>query len=145
LSCRRVPSFEDLPHLLLPLALVGDVLLHTLQVVVDCAGWCRCRLGSVHTLSKLILQSDASGGTVACRGPACCQFVSFPLSDLRDLAWVSREEGAGDVQSTVDMTAMQGFSNFCFGAWTRRISSGGRRMGLGPPAGMLGDVRGALG
>lgn len=44
------------------------------------------------------------------------------------------EEGRGaNVQRTLDMMAMQGFSGTRFGLCTRRAFSGGRRIGLCAP------------
>lgn len=53
------------------LLLAGDVLLHPRQVVVDRVRRRRRRRRAVHALAQLVLDGGASGGVVACRGPAC--------------------------------------------------------------------------
>lgn len=42
------------------------------------------------------------------------------------------QKGAKFVPRTLDITAMQGFSGFRFGLWTRSVCRGGRRIGLWP-------------
>lgn len=44
-----------------------------------------------------------------------------------------KEGEGGNVPSTLDIIAMQGFSGCRLGLCTRRVLRGGRRMGLWPP------------
>ena len=133
-------------------ALADDVLLHTVEVVVDRVGGRGRRRRSVHALAQLVLDSSAAGGVKAGRSPASCLGEKSSVINMLPKLGTQNEPGNGPngermgLPRTVDMSAMQGFSGCRLGLCTRSVLSGGRRMGRAVPAGMVGERRsGALG
>ena len=125
------PSQASFSFALLP---VRHVLLHPPQMIVDVIRPRGRRLRPVDAFAQLGLHGGAPGCVVA-RGRPACYFGSCVSWEKLTQYIIAVKGGGGrggreDIPRTLDMMAMQGFSTLCLGLCTRRVLSGGSRMGL---------------
>jgi len=136
LSCHSPARHPPLGLRRHPLRGLGNHALHPLEVVVDGVARPFRRWRRVCAFPERLLKGCAPGGAVSDRCPACCRLVSgYPswapggrLSGQGCEKWP--RAGERRVPRTVDMADRQGFLSALLGFRTRRLLSGGSRIGL---------------